>query len=191
MIFSSSLSFFILLLRFLIYNHYYRRGNSGKIRHRTGDFYNLNQGNRKDERRNKKRGRQETQAFFAEDFKRHKYYPDVYNINCVHIFSSPWKVNAIFVANLLLIIFVPKPLEKWVWLILAVAAAAIAIWVFLPDDNTGWRPYTFDKEITEMESRRFVPYNENAAVNYNKLLQNYDSNSFIRNSFLRRCKIQY
>jgi hypothetical protein len=61
------------------------------------------------------------------------------------------------------------------------AIIALIIWVFLPDDNRGWRPYTFDEELVAMEAKRIIPAEENAATIYNQLLENYDSNSFNKN----------
>ncbi|MGD0077798.1 MAG: hypothetical protein ABSB91_04115 [Sedimentisphaerales bacterium] len=43
----------------------------------------------------------------------------------------------------------------------------------MPDDNKGWRPYTFDKELAQLQAKYAVPDSENAAVIYNQILENW------------------
>jgi len=87
-------------------------------------------------------------------------------------------VTGLLIVILITIIIIPRFLEKWMWLAVAIFLTALVIWVFLPDDNEGWRPYTFDEELAAMEAKRFVPAEDNAATIYNQLLESYDPNSF-------------
>ncbi len=48
---------------------------------------------------------------------------------------------------------------------------ALIIWVFLPSSDGDWRPYTFDKELAEIEAKRAIPDSEIAAIIYNQLLE--------------------
>ena len=94
------------------------------------------------------------------------------------IFQAPWKVITLLVIILLACTALPKQMRKWFWLSAGAVVIALIIWVFLPDDNEGWRPYTFDEELAAIEAARAIPDSENAATIYNQLLDSYDSNSF-------------
>ncbi len=85
------------------------------------------------------------------------------------IFQAPWKVITLLVIILLACTVLPKPYRKWFWLSAAVIVIALIIWVFLPDDNGDWRPYTFDEELAALEAKYAIPDSENAAVIYNQL----------------------
>jgi len=87
------------------------------------------------------------------------------------IFQAPWKVITLLVIILLACTVLPKQMRKWFWLSAAVIVIALIIWVFLPDDNGDWRPYTFDEELAALEAKYAIPDSENAAVIYNQLLQ--------------------
>jgi len=94
------------------------------------------------------------------------------------ILQAPWKVTTLLVIILAACTMLPKSLRKWFWLSAAGVVIALIVWVFLPDDIEGWRPYTFDKELAAMEAKGIIPAEENAATIYNQLLENYDSNAF-------------
>ena len=94
------------------------------------------------------------------------------------IFRAPWTLVAVFIALLLVNTVVPKSFGKCIFIAFVIIVAAFVVWIFLPDDTEGWRPYTFDKELAAMEAKRSVPTEDNAAAIYNQLLENYDSNSF-------------
>jgi hypothetical protein len=91
--------------------------------------------------------------------------------------QAPWKVMALLLIILAACTILPKPLRKWFWLSVCLVITALFIWLFLPDDNDGWRPYTFDAEVAALEAKRAVPPEENAATIYNQLLDNYDASS--------------
>ena len=52
----------------------------------------------------------------------------------------------------------------------------LIIWVFLPDEE-GWQPYRPD-DSSQLNSQSAIPENENAATIYNKLIAEYDANTF-------------
>ncbi|MFA5251883.1 MAG: hypothetical protein WC454_04785 [Phycisphaerae bacterium] len=93
--------------------------------------------------------------------------------------QAPWKVTALVSVFLLAATILPGVYRKWFWAVSGCMAAAVIIWVFLPDDNKGWRPYTFDKELAALQAKYTIPDEENAAAIYNELLQNYDPNSLL------------
>jgi hypothetical protein len=94
------------------------------------------------------------------------------------IFQAPWKVLTLLVVFLLTCTALPKPFRKWFWLSVGVIVIALVIWVFLPDDNEGWRPYTFDEELAALEAKYAIPDSKNAAMIYDQLLDSYDANAF-------------
>jgi hypothetical protein len=92
--------------------------------------------------------------------------------------QAPWKVIGLVLILLLAATILPRVYRKWFWAGVGCAAVAIAIWVFLPEETEGWRPYTFDKELAALQAKYAISdEEENAAVIYNELLQNYDLNS--------------
>lgn len=94
------------------------------------------------------------------------------------ILRAPWSVLTVLVAMLLVETIVPKSFRKWIWMTVVAIVIALIIWVFLPEDNEGWRPYTFDEELAAIEAKRSIPAEEDAAVVYNQLLESYDPNVF-------------
>jgi hypothetical protein len=90
------------------------------------------------------------------------------------IFQAPWKVLTLLAVILAACTILPKPARKWFWLSVSVVLIALIIWVLLPEDDQGWRPYTFEKEIAVHETKYAIPDEENAAVIYNELLKDYD-----------------
>jgi hypothetical protein len=94
------------------------------------------------------------------------------------VFAAPWKVTTLLVIILAACTILPKPYRKYFWLSVGIVIIALIIWVFLPDDVEGWRPYTFDKELAAIEAKYAIPDEENAAKIYNTLLASYDANDF-------------
>jgi hypothetical protein len=87
------------------------------------------------------------------------------------IFQAPWKVTTLLVIILAACTVLPKPARKWFWLTVGVVVIVLIIWVFLPEDNEGWRPYTFDEELAALQAKYAVLDEENAAIIYNRLLE--------------------
>jgi len=97
------------------------------------------------------------------------------------VFQAPLKVITLLVVIFAACTVLPKPFRKWFWLSAGVVVIALIIWVFLPEDDEGWRPYTFDEELAAIEAKYAIPDSENAAIIYNTLLENYDPNAFYVN----------
>ena len=91
---------------------------------------------------------------------------------------APWKVITLLLIILAACTALPKPARKWFWLSAAAVVIALIIWVFLPDDTEGWRPYTFDEERAALEAKYAIPDDENAAMIYNQLLEDYNQAAF-------------
>ena len=89
------------------------------------------------------------------------------------IFAAPWKAISLFAIFLAAATILPRRYRKRFWLGVGVVVLAIIVWVFLPEDNKDWRPYTFDKELAELQAKYAVPDSENAAIIYNQILENW------------------
>jgi len=94
------------------------------------------------------------------------------------IFQAPWKVTGLFVIILLACTILPKAYRKWFWLSAGTVVLILIIWVFLPEDNEGWRPYTFDDESAALQAKYAIPDSENAAIIYNPLFEDYNEAAF-------------
>lgn len=97
----------------------------------------------------------------------------------VIIFQAPWKVIALLLIFLLACTALPRPFRKWFWLSVGVIIMALIIWVFLPEDNEGWHPYTFNEELAALQAKYAIPDSENAAIIYDQLLDSYDAGTFL------------
>ena len=85
-------------------------------------------------------------------------------------FKAPWKVLVLDAVLLALLTVVPKQKRKYGWLALAAAVLAVAVWIFIPEKDTGnWRPYTFDAEVAALNAKYDVPDEENAALYYEQI----------------------
>jgi hypothetical protein len=94
------------------------------------------------------------------------------------IYDAPWKAIALLLVILAGCTILPRPAKKWFWLSAAAVVVILIIWVFLPENNEGWRPYTFDKELAALNAKYAVPDSENAAMIYNELFQNHNEVTF-------------
>jgi hypothetical protein len=95
---------------------------------------------------------------------------------CVGIyFHAPWKVLALIVIFLAAHTILAKRFRKKFWAVVGIVVFGLIVWVFLPEDNSDWKPYTFgiDEDIVAMNAKRTIPDEQNAAVIYNKLFIDY------------------
>ncbi len=90
------------------------------------------------------------------------------------IFKAPWKVNTLLTILIITPTIIPRSIRKYIYLTFAIILLSLTAWVLLPEDNSGWEPYTFDRELAEFEARRAVPDDQNAALKYEKLYADYD-----------------
>jgi len=86
------------------------------------------------------------------------------------VFSAPWKVVVLIVIFLLAAVALPGRLRKWFWAGVGLVVIVLIVWVFLPESDQTWRPYTFDKETAALQEKYAVPDVENAALIYEKLV---------------------
>lgn len=91
------------------------------------------------------------------------------------VFEVSPKIVILLVIILAAFTALPKPARKWFWLSVGAVVIALIIWIFLPEDNEGWRPFAFEEELAAFEAKYDIPYEENAAVVYNKLVRDFDS----------------
>ena len=91
-------------------------------------------------------------------------------------FQAPLKVNSLLLIFILACTALPKKAIKWFWLSVAAVIIALVIWVFLPEGDGDWQPYTFEEELAALEATRAIPDEENAARIYNELLGDYNLN---------------
>ncbi len=89
------------------------------------------------------------------------------------VFAAPWKIITLIAIFLASATILPRIYRKWFWLGVGIVVLATIAWIFLPDDNKGWQPYTFDKELAQLQARYAVPDSENAAIAYNKILADW------------------
>jgi len=93
-------------------------------------------------------------------------------------FHGPWKVLTLIAIILATLTIVPKPFRKWVWTCFAITIAVLVVWVFLPEDNEGWKPYTLNEERVQLEAKYALADKDNAALIYDRLIEAYDANDF-------------
>lgn len=84
---------------------------------------------------------------------------------------APGKIVALLIVLLLACAALPRRARKWFGLSTAAAGIVLIIWVFLPEDDEGWRPYTFDEELAALQAKYAIPDEENAALVYDELFK--------------------
>ena len=94
------------------------------------------------------------------------------------VLQAPWKVTTLLVIILAACTVLPKPARKWFWASVGVVILGCIVWVFLPEADGDWRPYTFEKELAAFETKYIIPDEENAALIYYELFDEFEANSF-------------
>lgn len=87
-------------------------------------------------------------------------------------FQAPIKVIALIAIFYFAGIFLKKPFLKYFWLTVLAVAIILVVWIFLPEDNQGWKPFTFDDEIQALNNKYAVPDDKNAALIYDEIFAN-------------------
>jgi len=98
-------------------------------------------------------------------------------ITCLYC-QAPPKILALVAIILATLTIIPKRARKWIWLTFAIIITVLVIWIFFPEEDGDWRPYTFDEELAALEAKRAIPDDQNAATIYNKLIETYEPNDF-------------
>jgi hypothetical protein len=101
------------------------------------------------------------------------------------IYQTPWKIITLLAIILAACTVLPKPAKKWFWFGVGAVVLVYIIWVFLPEDNEGWHPYTFDEELAALEAKYAIPDEENAASAYEAIFENLDTDSNQPEFFLK------
>jgi len=89
------------------------------------------------------------------------------------VFHAPWKIAAVSSVLLLGAAAIPRRSRPYFWAAVGSIVLAGAIWVFLPNDSQGWRPYTFEKEMEVFLAKHHVPDAENAARIYEDICRRW------------------
>jgi hypothetical protein len=89
------------------------------------------------------------------------------------IFAASWRVLVLFAIFLAAATILPRRHRKWFWAGVCIVITALVVWVLMPEDDENWRPYTFDKELAQLQAKYAVPDSENAAIIYNQILENW------------------
>lgn len=87
------------------------------------------------------------------------------------VLSAPWKVVGLILIFLLAATALPRGKRKWFRAGVGIVVFALIVWVFLPEDREGWRPYTFEEETAELEAKYAVADAENAAIIYREAFE--------------------
>ena len=93
------------------------------------------------------------------------------------VVEAPKKLVVLLLIILAAFTALPKPARKWFWLLVGAVVLVYIIWVFLPEDNEDWRPYTFDEEFAALETKYAIPDEENAALAYKVIFENLGTDS--------------
>ncbi|MBN2183439.1 MAG: hypothetical protein JW715_16125 [Sedimentisphaerales bacterium] len=93
------------------------------------------------------------------------------------VFDAPTKFIIFLLIILAAFTALPRPARKWFWLGVGAVALILLIWIFLPEDDIGWRPYTFDEELAALETKYAIPDEKNAAPAYYEILETLDIDS--------------
>ncbi|PKL51045.1 MAG: hypothetical protein CVV39_00430 [Planctomycetes bacterium HGW-Planctomycetes-1] len=89
-------------------------------------------------------------------------------------FQTPLKLLLLILVFLLACTILPLRFRKWFWAAVGVVILIFVVWVFLPENDEGWKPFTFDKELAALEAKYKIPDEENAAIIYNQLVADYN-----------------
>jgi len=95
-------------------------------------------------------------------------------------FKAPWKVNTLLAILIITPTVIPRRFRRYIYTTFALVLVALTVWIFLPEDDEGWQPYVFKDALAALEAKHYVPDEANAAVVYNRLLDNYDFDDFDR-----------
>jgi len=97
---------------------------------------------------------------------------------CGLLAGLPWRMLLIFMIIPAAGIFMPRDLQKWVWILLSFALIGLYIWIRSPEVNSSqWSPYVYPPESLGIERTAHLDPN-NAAADYNILFDRNHENLF-------------
>ncbi len=62
------------------------------------------------------------------------------------VFQAPLKVLALVAIFLLACTILPLRWRKWFWVTVGIIILGLVLWIFLPESDEGWKPFTFGEE---------------------------------------------
>jgi hypothetical protein len=86
----------------------------------------------------------------------------------------PWKIPCCLAILLIITVFIPRFLRKWVYACLGLIVFSLIVWIFLPESDVGWKPFVFENEFDELNRKYAVPENENAAPLYDLVRKSHN-----------------
>ncbi len=89
------------------------------------------------------------------------------------IVQAPWKVTTLLAVCLAAWALLPEQARNWFLLSVAAVLMGLVFWIFLPDGGEVWVPFTFVEELAAHEAKYALPESQNAAMIYDRLLQDY------------------
>jgi hypothetical protein len=89
------------------------------------------------------------------------------------VFHAPWKIAGVCLVLLLGAVAIPRKPRRCFWAAVGLIVLVGTIWVFLPNDSQGWRPYTFENEMEAFLAKHRVPDAENAAEIYEDICRTW------------------
>jgi hypothetical protein len=101
------------------------------------------------------------------------------------ILQAPWKFTTMLAVFLLACTVLPRRFRRWFWLGVGSVILLLAIWIILPENNEGWRPYTFDEELAALEAKYAMPDKGNAGPIYDEMLETLDTDANQPEFFLK------
>jgi hypothetical protein len=94
------------------------------------------------------------------------------------LYALPVKILFIITFTLITLTLFPKRIRKIIYLTCSIILLSALIWVYLPEDDTGFIPYTFDDELTALRARLTIENVPNAANTYNEIFDSIDKDTF-------------
>ncbi|MEJ2705590.1 MAG: hypothetical protein P8Z79_24385, partial [Sedimentisphaerales bacterium] len=101
------------------------------------------------------------------------------------VLQAPWKSTVLLAVFLFACTVLPRRFRKWFRLGVGCVILAWMIGTVLPEDNEGWRSYTFDGELAALEAKYAVPDKDNAGPIYDEIFETLDTNSNQPEFFLK------
>jgi len=93
-----------------------------------------------------------------------------------------WKIFLLLFV-LIFLALIPKRIRKYNYIPVIILLTACNIWILVPDRDHTWVPFTFDGELSELESKYNIPDEANAAAIYSSFIEKYMDTTLHPNLF--------